>query len=102
MRGLSDDHGSWKTACTMVRYRLSGAPDSVWMSWPSTSTWPAVGSSSLRMSLAVVVFPQPDSPTIASVSPWGTEKLMPSTALTWPRTLVQISPCVTGKCFVSP
>ena len=54
------------------------------------------------MSLAVVVLPQPDSPTMASVSPWGIEKLMPSTAFTQPTTFVQSTPSVTGKCFFSP
>ena len=51
------------------------------------------------MSLAVVVLPQPDSPTMASVSPWRIEKLMPSTAFTQPTTFVQSMPSVTGKCF---
>ena len=34
---------------------------------------------------AVMLLPQPDSPTIASVSPGASVKLMPSTAFTRPR-----------------
>src|SRR5262245_23579805 len=54
---------------------------------PSNSITPAVGSSAARMSLEVVVLPQPDSPTRPSVSPALMVKLMPSTAFTQPRTL---------------
>src|SRR5262245_30074786 len=52
------------------------------------------------MSFAVVLFPQPDSPTRANVSPGAIEKLMSSTACTQPTVLIRISPRVTGKCFL--
>src|SRR6516225_5435907 len=43
---------------------------------------PALGVSCSRISLAVVVLPQPDSPMTPSVSPGSTVKSTPSTALT--------------------
>src|SRR6266540_6567221 len=52
------------------------------MSWPSKRITPAVGSSNRRSIFAVVVLPQPDSPTRLKVSPGGTTKEMPSTDLT--------------------
>ena len=39
------------------------------MSWPSKRIVPAVGLSCSRISLEVVVLPQPDSPISPSVSP---------------------------------
>src|SRR5262245_16092843 len=60
---------------------------------------PAVGCSAASTSLAVVVFPQPDSPTRPSVSPRSMAKLTPSTALTQPRTPLSSEP-PTGKCFL--
>ena len=45
---------------------------------------PLVGSTSRRMLRATVDLPQPDSPTIPSVSPTPTVKLTPSTACTVP------------------
>jgi len=38
---------------------------------------------------AVMLLPQPDSPTIASVSPGASAKLIPSTALTTPWRVVK-------------
>ena len=52
------------------------------------------------MSLAVVDFPQPDSPTIPSVSPRFTVRLTFSTAWTRPCER-ENTPCFTGKCFVT-
>src|SRR5262245_32384874 len=66
---------------------------------PSNSMAPPVGSSAARMSLEVVVLPQPDSPTRPRVSPLLIVKLMPSTALTYPRALPNRPP-PTGKCFL--
>ena len=37
-----------------------------------------------RINLAIVVLPQPDSPTKPNVSPVAMEKLTSSTAFTWP------------------
>ncbi len=41
---------------------------------------------SRRMARPSVVLPEPDSPTMPSVSPWRTAMLTPSTALMWPTT----------------
>src|SRR3990172_9270458 len=65
-------------------------------------TDPAEGSSSRRMSLAVVLLPHPDSPTKPNLSSAPTERLTPSTALIQPLTLAKRNPCVTGKCFLRP
>ena len=58
-----------------------------------------VGSSRRTISRAVVDLPQPDSPTIPSVSPLLTVSVTSSTACTTslPR---ENTPCLTGKCFV--
>jgi hypothetical protein len=45
---------------------------------------PDVGSISRMISRAVVDLPQPDSPTMPSVSPFRTSKDTPSTACTAP------------------
>ncbi len=71
------------------------------MSLPSKVTLPAVGSSSRVTRRAVVLFPQPDSPTIEKVSPRRTSKSTPSTAWT---ALVERcrNPPPMGKCLTSP
>jgi hypothetical protein len=53
------------------------------------------------MQRAVVVFPQPLSPTSESVSPRLTKNVTPSTAFTWP-TVFWRSPLRMGKYFLSP
>src|SRR5882672_11600701 len=60
---------------------------------------PAVGRSRFISSLATVDLPQPDSPTIPSVSPGYRSKETPSTALTEPTCLRNTMPCVSGKCL---
>ena len=55
------------------------------MSLPSTSRAPGVGRPRSRKSRARVVFPDPDSPTMPSVSPSPTCTLTPSRALIHPR-----------------
>src|SRR5450631_50632 len=55
----------------------------------------------LKIQRAVVVFPQPLSPTRDSVSPRFTTKLTPSTAFTWP-TVFWSRPLRIGKYFLSP
>ena len=55
---------------------------SVVISRPSKTILPAVGSSSLMIVRPSVVLPQPDSPTMPTVSPGRTVKSTPSTALT--------------------
>ena len=54
--------------------------ESVVSSSPSSFTEPEVGSTSRTTDFAVVVLPQPDSPTSASVSPRSTVKETSSTA----------------------
>ena len=50
------------------------------ISSPSNTMRPEVWSSSRITIIDVVDLPQPDSPTRPTLSPWPTEKLMPSTA----------------------
>ena len=62
---------------------------------------PPVGSSSPSTSLAVVVLPQPNSPTTPSVRPLSIANEMPSTARTTPRLPPNI-PRLAWKCLLSP
>ena len=62
---------------------------------------PPVGSYARMMDRAVVLFPQPLSPTKLSVSPSRMSKLMPSTALTVP-TVLRKNPRLIGKCLTRP
>ena len=71
------------------------------MSRPSKRIVPAVGSSSLSISRAVVDLPQPDSPTMPSVSPRRTLSVTSSTACTSPARREK-TPVATGKRFVRP
>ena len=57
---------------------------SVATSAPSTSIEPDCGATNSRISCNVVDLPEPDSPTMASVRPCRSSKLMPSTARTSP------------------
>src|SRR5690606_4016864 len=66
---------------------------------PSNQAAPAVGSSSRTSRRASVDLPQPDSPTMPSVSPRARVKLTPSTALTVPTWRLKSTPRVSGKCF---
>src|SRR4029453_6198386 len=68
------------------------------ISRPSSRIVPEVGSISLTIMRAAVDLPQPDSPTIPSVSPGKTENDMPSTANTEPCRRPN-SPPRTGKCL---
>ncbi len=52
------------------------------MSVPFSRMVPDVEFTIRRMVCAVLVLPQPDSPTRASISPRASEKLIPSTACT--------------------
>ena len=47
-----------------------------------------------------VDLPQPDSPTMPSVSPSRSVKETPSTAFTVATSFWKMIPCVIGKCFV--
>src|ERR1043166_2771271 len=62
---------------------------------------PALGVSCSRISLAVVVLPQPDSPMTPRVSPDSMVKSTPSTALTH-ATRRGNRPLTLGKYFASP
>ena len=62
---------------------------------------PPVGSSSPSTSLAVVVLPQPDSPTTPSVCPLSIANEMSSTARTTPRLPPKI-PRLAWKCLLRP
>ena len=101
MRGFNDAKGSWNTAWTPRRYPRTPAASSPFSSRPSKRITPDVGSSSFKMSLAVVVLPQPDSPTRPRLRPRSTENDTPSTA----RTVAAAPPKTPrrmGKCLVSP
>ena len=93
-------------ACAAVRARSAST------SVPSNVTRPDVGSIRRRIARPVVVFPHPDSPTSASVSPRAMSKLTSSTARTgacgaprsawragnsWVRWLTETSGPLTGR-----
>ena len=69
------------------------------MSRPSKRIVPLVGSSRRITSRAVVLLPQPVSPTIPSVSPRITSNDTPSTACTAPTWRWKRIPRVIGKCL---
>src|SRR6516162_2180712 len=71
------------------------------MSKPARRMTPAVGLISLTIMRAAVDLPQPDSPTMPSVSPARTAKEMPSTANTEPNRRPKM-PRRTGKCLTRP
>ena len=90
MRGLSEANGSWKMIWISRRASRSASPSSANRSCPSSTrlaarsrAWPR---SSCTIALPVVVLPQPDSPTSASVSPGAIVNDTPSTATKLPRT----------------
>jgi hypothetical protein len=62
---------------------------------------PSVVSSRRMMQRASVDFPQPDSPTIPSVSPFRRPKETPSTAFTEAISFWKTIPRVIGKCFLT-
>src|SRR5579859_345234 len=104
MRELSDENGSWKIICIS---RLKGRREARGAAAMSTtepspalkSTWPSVGSRARRTHRAVVVLPQPLSPTSDNVSPGRTKKLTSSTARMLPTTL-RSRPRWIGKYFL--
>ncbi len=67
-RGFSDAYGSWKTSCMSRRSRFMRGGVAARTSSPPKRTVPASGSINLRIRRASVDFPQPDSPTMPSVS----------------------------------
>ena len=88
--GLSDVIGSWKIIeISLPRTRRISSSLIFRRSRPASFTVPETmrpgGSGMSRISdSAVMLLPQPDSPTIARVSPEATWKSTPSTALTMP------------------
>ena len=91
--GFSEVWGSWKImAIFLPRTCRISSSDSLVRSSPSSSTSPetirAAGLGMMRSrERAVMVLPQPDSPTMPRVSPSRNWKLTPSTALVTPRRL---------------
>ena len=91
--GFSEVCGSWRIM-EILRPRIFRISSSDFlvrsspsrMISPETMRAAGLGTSPSRDS-AVIVFPQPDSPTIPKVSPCRRVKVMPSTALVTPRRL---------------
>ncbi len=80
MRGLSEAKLSWNTICTCRRYSLGESCSPI--ACPLKRMAPSSRAIRSMMSRAVVDLPQPDSPTMPSVSPGITSNEMPSTART--------------------
>ena len=82
-RGSSDAIGSWNTTCRSRRIanRSARVMRAVSSAEHDDRARPS-GCTRFRISMIVVVLPQPDSPTSPSVSPSRMSKLMPSTACT--------------------
>ena len=108
IRGFSEENGSWKIIWMCGRRARSARPfrRSTRTGCPPPTRnriSPRVGVSARRTRRAVVVFPQPLSPTRPSVAPLAMSKLTPSTATTVP-TWRRASPAnqgwKRGKCFV--
>ncbi len=96
IRGLSEVYGSWNTIWMLRRTALSARPESRVMSSPLYRICPLVGRSRLTSSFATVDLPQPDSPTMPSVSPRPSPKETVSTARTAPTCFLITMPRVSG------
>jgi hypothetical protein len=108
--GFSDVIGSWKIMATSLpRKRRISSWSILVTSRSRNQMWPPTmrpGSGTRRrIDSAVMVLPQPDSPTTPSVSPSSTCRLTPSTARTVPREVANWvcrsstrSSVVTGAC----
>ncbi|MNT63533.1 hypothetical protein D3C72_2013580 [compost metagenome] len=81
-RGFKLEYGSWKMVCTCRRNDISDAPASCSTSWPARWMRPEDGRTNPAMQRPNVLFPEPDSPTSASVLPGATDRLTPRTACT--------------------
>src|SRR4051812_32172748 len=99
IRGFSDVYGSCSTIWMLRRARRRPWPDRRAMFSPRTITSPLVGFSRPTSSLARVDLPQPDSPTMPSVSPRRSWMSTPSTAWTAPVLVLKTMPWVIGKCL---
>ncbi|MNI78284.1 hypothetical protein D3C73_1346450 [compost metagenome] len=82
MRGFSAVAGSWKTTETERPNCLRMAAFRLMAGFPWNKTLPDVGGWSPTSTDASVDLPQPDSPTMPTVSPRLMVKSTPSTALT--------------------
>src|ERR1700682_1930545 len=94
--GFRDVIGSWKIMATSLPRNSRTSSSFFWTtSWSLKMIRPDTirpgSGTSRRMEKAVIVFPEPDSPTMPTVSPRETLKLMPSTAWTIPR---EVKNCV--------
>ena len=69
MRGLSEPNGSWKTTCMRRRIARSVSRSALSMRAPSSVTAPSAIGCSASSAMPSVVLPEPDSPTMPSVSP---------------------------------
>jgi hypothetical protein len=101
LRGFSEAYGSWKIIVISRRIGRIEARESLVMSRPSNVTLPSVVSRSFTMQRASVDLPQPDSPTIPSVSPGLMLKETPSTAFTDATSFWKMIPRVIGKYFLT-
>ena len=75
----------WNTMLMCLRRSARSALASICaMSWPSNSTWPAVGSIRRLSSRTSVDLPEPDRPMTTKISPSCTAKLASLTPSVWP------------------
>ncbi|MNI73697.1 hypothetical protein D3C73_1297220 [compost metagenome] len=81
-RGFKLEYGSWNIVCTWRRNDSRDAPDSCRTSCPAKRILPADGRTRPAMQRPSVLFPEPDSPTSASVVPAAIDRLTPRTACT--------------------
>ncbi len=113
--GFSEVTGSWKIiAMSRPRTRRTSRSGKASRSRPMNSTLPVtvellIMRTRPRMASALMLLPQPDSPTRPTVSPGAMAKLTPSTAWTSPSwlsnltarsvTLSRLSPCADTTCI---
>jgi len=102
--GFSAVIGSWKImpirAPRMPRICTS---DSAIRSWPAKRMWPLEVAASTRRSTesAVMLLPDPDSPTSANFSPASMQKEMSSTTVDAPKRTLRRSTCSSGWLMVA-
>ncbi len=99
MSGLSAVMGSWKTmAMSPPRTPRISRSDSASRSRPANRAWPSTAASPSRRSRlsAVIVLPEPDSPTSASFSPRAIWKPTPRTTDLAPKRSCRPRTCSKG------
>src|SRR6266566_1153514 len=104
IRGSRDSNGSWKMICMSRRRGLSSESLSLEKVIPLKNIDPSVGCTRRRSRRPVVVIPLPLSPAKPTISPFFTEKEIPSTALTVITSLetkASRKPFLRAKCFFS-